>query len=89
MKHFAFEFLTRPGCHLCDEARPVVLAAVQGAHGVVHEVDIDTDDRLLKEYGMRIPVLLTPDGEVVAEGVIEARSLQKSLRRYEKRRTRG
>jgi hypothetical protein len=33
--------------------------------------------------------VLTPDGEVVAEGVIEARSLQKSLRRYEKRRTRG
>lgn len=89
MKHFAFEFLTRPGCHLCDEARPLVLAAVQRAHGVVQEVDIDTDDRLLKEYGMRIPVLRTPDGEVVAEGLIEASSLRKLLRRYGKPRTGG
>jgi hypothetical protein len=56
---------------------------------MVHEVDIDTDDRLLKEYGMRIPVLLTPDGEVVAEGLIEARSLERSLRRYGRRRAGG
>ena len=67
----------------------MVLAAVQRAHGMVHEVDIDTDDRLLKEYGMRIPVLLTPDGEVVAEGLIEARSLQRSLRPYARRRAGG
>ncbi len=89
MKHFAFEFLTRPGCHLCDEARPLVLAAVQTAHGMVQEVDIDTDDRLLKEYGMRIPVLLTPDGEVIAEGKIDARSLRRSLRQFGRRRTDG
>jgi hypothetical protein len=54
---------------------------------VVQEVDIDSDDLLVKEYGMRIPVLLSPDGQVVAEGLIEAGSLRRSLRRYGNRRS--
>lgn len=80
MKLFVFEFLTRPGCRLCDEARPLVLAEVEKAHGVVLEVDIDSEDRLVSLYGMRIPVLLASNGEVVAEGVIDAHSLRRSLR---------
>ena len=34
-------------------------------------VDIDTDDRLVFDYGMRIPVVLAPDGTVIAQGRIE------------------
>ena len=43
----------REGCHLCDDAR-VVLERV--GHPF-EEVDIDTDDALLKRYLERIPVV--------------------------------
>ena len=50
--------------------------------GVTLEVlDIETDDALLSEYGMRIPVVLGPDGEVLAEGLIERRTLRRALRK--------
>ena len=78
---FLFLFLTRPGCHLCDAARPTVLEAVKEVGGKVTEVDVDGDDRLLLEYGSRIPVLLGPNGEVLAEGVIERRGLRRRLSR--------
>jgi hypothetical protein len=45
------------------------------------EVDIDSDSSLLEAYGDRIPVLLAPDGTVVAEGRIESGSLRRALRR--------
>ena len=50
--------LTRPGCHLCDDARNVV-AAVCAELGVGwDEVDITTDPALLAEYVEQIPVTL-------------------------------
>lgn len=48
--------LTRPGCHLCDDAREVV-ARVAGELGVRwEEVDITSDPKLEAEYGEQIPV---------------------------------
>ncbi len=46
------------------------------------ETDIDGDNRLVRDFGLRVPVLLAPDGSVVAEGVIDRRRLRRSLRRY-------
>jgi glutaredoxin len=53
----------RPGCHLCDQARELLIAL-----GVVelHEVDIETDDALFSRYLERIPVVEI-GGEVVSE----------------------
>ncbi|MGH8951077.1 MAG: glutaredoxin family protein [Acidimicrobiia bacterium] len=81
MKHLAFKFFTRPGCHLCDEARPLVERAIRRRGGTLEEVDIDTDDVLIRDYGMRIPVLLGPGDDVVAEGRIDRASLRRALRR--------
>jgi glutaredoxin len=48
--------LTRPGCHLCDEAR-VVIKTVCAELGVDwEERDITSDDKLTREYGEQIPV---------------------------------
>lgn len=80
MKYFVVKFYTRSGCHLCDEARPVVEKAVRWAGGVVEEVDIDGDDTLTRDYGLRVPVVLGPEDELVAEGVIEVRALRRALR---------
>jgi glutaredoxin len=48
--------LSKPGCHLCEDAERVV-AAVCGELGEGYEVvDITTDPRLLTTYGEQIPV---------------------------------
>ncbi|WP_443089291.1 glutaredoxin family protein [Yinghuangia sp. ASG 101] len=50
--------LSRPGCHLCDDARAVILR-VTGELGVAFdEVDITTDPGLEEEYREQIPVTL-------------------------------
>ena len=53
---------SRPGCHLCDTARDVILAERDRTDFAFEEVDIETSDDLLTEYGIRIPVI-TLDGE--------------------------
>ncbi len=48
--------LSRPGCHLCDDAREVIVR-VTGELGVsFEEVDITTDANLEEEYREQIPV---------------------------------
>lgn len=47
---------TKPGCHLCDEARAVV-ARVSAEVGTSYdEVDISTSTELMSTYGEQIPV---------------------------------
>jgi thiol-disulfide isomerase/thioredoxin len=75
------KFLTRPGCHLCDEARPVVTSVAARAGVGIEEIDIDSDPVLTRDFGLRIPVLLAADGRVLAEGEIDSRRLRKQLRR--------
>jgi glutaredoxin len=65
----------RPGCHLCDEARDSILGLrEQGYAFDLREVDIETDDELLRSHLERIPVV-TVDGEVVSELVLDRDSL--------------
>ncbi|HEX6947869.1 MAG TPA: glutaredoxin family protein [Acidimicrobiia bacterium] len=81
MKQIVVTFLTRPGCLLCADALPVVEREARRAGHEVVIVDIETDDRLVAEYGLRIPVLLGPDGGLLVEGPIEdVRSLRRALR---------
>jgi hypothetical protein len=57
-------FLTRQGCHLCDDA----LELLGGVR--LEIIDIDLDPELLLLYDERVPVLLdTGTGEVLLEGV--------------------
>lgn len=74
-------FVTRAGCHLCAEAEPLVVATAERMGIPVEVVDIDDDDDLIRRFALRIPVVLGPTGAVVAEGIIEKRSLRRQLRR--------
>lgn len=75
------KFLTRPGCHLCEQARPLVVAAGRRWGLSVEEVDIESDSALLRDYGLRIPVVLGPEGAVIAEGEItDGRALARRMR---------
>jgi glutaredoxin len=54
----AVTLLTRPGCHLCDDARRV-LEVVADSLGVPWtEIDITSDDELLTRWWEQIPVTL-------------------------------
>ena len=47
---------SKPGCHLCDDARAVIAAVCAELGEAFDEVDISTDDALMREYGEQIPV---------------------------------
>jgi glutaredoxin len=49
---------TRPGCHLCDEAKQAILDANCRGNYTLQEVNIDLDPALARRYGWDIPVVL-------------------------------
>jgi len=53
--------LSKPGCHLCDDAREVVLAVAAERGLALEERNILDDEALLAEYAEEIPVLLIDD----------------------------
>ena len=53
---------TRPGCHLCDDARAVVERVCSATGETFAEVDISGDAELEKRFGTEIPVTFV-DGE--------------------------
>lgn len=72
--------LTKPGCHLCDEAR-VVVERVAGDTGCGwQEVDITTDPELQARWWEQIPVTLVDGVQHDYWRVDEAR-LRKALTR--------
>jgi glutaredoxin len=68
----------KPGCHLCEEAREVVLAARDRHRFELEEIDITRDPTLEARYRERIPVVAI-DGEEALELVIEATELERCL----------
>jgi hypothetical protein len=70
---------SRPGCHLCDVARAEI-ERVRGRHPFTfEEVDIDRDEALELEYGVRIPVV-TVDGHEAFEISVDGGDLAELVR---------
>jgi hypothetical protein len=52
-----------PACHLCEEAQEMFLELCRAEPALAFtEVDISETDALFQRYGLRIPVVLRPDG---------------------------
>lgn len=49
---------SRPGCHLCDDARVVIDRVCTDLATAYTEIDITTSEALLEQYGELIPVTL-------------------------------
>lgn len=72
----------RAGCHLCEDASEALGRVGSRVKIDLAEVDIDTEDGLVAEYAIRIPVVVDVDsGAVVAEGHVDERALLTTLRR--------
>jgi len=70
---------SRPGCHLCEEALEELVALHgEGYRFELREVDIESDETLLRRMLERIPVLEL-DGEVVAELILDRDSVRARL----------
>jgi glutaredoxin len=69
----------RPGCHLCDDARAVIEAARAEVAFVFEEVDIESDDALVRDYGLRIPVVAV-DGDELFEISVDETALLAAVR---------
>ena len=73
-------YLTREGCHLCEEALPVVRAEADRAGSTVEVRDIDEDPQLRTDWDHDVPVIIV-DGAVHARYRVDAAALRSTLRR--------
>jgi glutaredoxin len=70
---------SRPGCHLCEEAVTAIVALhEEGYRFALHEIDIESDELLLRRHLERIPVVEV-DGTVVSELVLDQIGLRARL----------
>ena len=49
---------SRPGCHLCDEAKAAITSAGCDDQFTLEEVNIESDEELLRKYKYDIPVIM-------------------------------
>jgi glutaredoxin len=70
---------SRPGCHLCVEAIEAIVAMHgEGYRFELIEVDIESDESLLRRMLERIPVVEV-DGEVVSELILDGAAVRARL----------
>ena len=69
---------SRPGCHLCDDAREVLERVHARAPFTLVEVDIETDDALHARYLERIPVVAL-DGEELFDSFVDETALVRRI----------
>jgi glutaredoxin len=70
---------SRPECHLCAEAIEALVALhAEGYRFELHEVDIESEELLLKRMLERIPVV-EMDGVVVSELLLDEAAVRARL----------
>ena len=69
---------SKPGCHLCDEARTVIEAVCAELGEGYDEIDISTSPDLMTRFGEEIPVTFV-DGAQHDYWRVNAERLRKAL----------
>ena len=80
MKKAVVTLYTRPGCHLCDEAKAAIIEARAERPFTLEEVNIDLDAALADQYGYDIPVIFI-NGMKVFKHRVSAREFIRKLSR--------
>ena len=70
---------SRPGCHLCDEAKAVIQNAGCSDQFTLEEINIESDDELLRKYKYDIPVV-TIDGIEAFRHRVNPEQFRKSIK---------
>ncbi|MGH9931608.1 MAG: glutaredoxin family protein [Pyrinomonadaceae bacterium] len=73
---------SRPGCHLCDDAKQTIEAAGCLNEYTLEEINIESDPELLRRYQYDIPVI-TIDGVEAFRHRLTAEAFAERLRKSE------
>ena len=76
----ALTLYSRPGCHLCDEAKEVVERVRARFPFSLRVINIETDSELETRYGEQIPVVFINGNKAFKYHVDEA-ELEKKLKK--------
>ena len=71
---------TKPGCHLCEEAKREMLAAAVSEEYTLEEVNIEQDREAYERYKFEIPVI-TIDGRKAFKYRLTADEFRRRIRR--------
>lgn len=80
MKRAMVTIYTRPGCHLCDEAKAAIEASGCDGECSLEEVNIDEDPALRERHGNDIPVIFI-NGVKVFKHRVDPSEFRRKLRR--------
>jgi glutaredoxin len=69
---------TRPGCHLCEDAKTVMLPLLNEFGAALCEVNIGEDKQLMEIYGLDIPVIFIGPHKV-AKHRVDPRQFRRQL----------
>ena len=70
---------TRPGCHLCEEAKAAMAPLLQEFGGTLREVNIDEDPELRERHGWDVPVIFL-GARKVAKHRVDLEQFRRQLR---------
>ena len=70
---------TRPGCHLCEEAKAKIAPLLREFGATLREVNIDEDPALKERYGADIPVIFI-GARKAAKHRVDVAQFRKQLR---------
>jgi glutaredoxin len=73
------EIYSRPGCHLCDEAKAVIEPFSRKYGLEITVTNVDSDAELRVAYGTEIPVILINGTEAFRHRV-DARAFERKLK---------
>lgn len=68
------QFYTRPGCHLCEEARLMLKLVQEDVAFEINEVNIEEDEELHEKYMLMIPVVEF-ENEIIQYGQVDYATL--------------
>lgn len=69
---------TRPGCHLCGEAKSLIAPLLAEFGARLLEVNIDADPELKERYNLDVPVILL-EGRKIAKHRVDAVQFRRQL----------
>jgi glutaredoxin len=74
------DIYSRPGCHLCDEAKAVIERVRRRYAFALREINIENDPALEREYGEQIPVVFV-NGNKAFKYHVDETELEKKVKR--------
>jgi glutaredoxin len=84
MEKIKVTIYTRPGCHLCDDAKSAIRESGCDDELLLEEVNVDEDPLLRDRYGEDVPVIFI-EGLKVFKHRVDPREFKRKFRRLARR----